>query len=116
MAAPYEAPTAMMRAAMVQAARCCGFSPTALQEEVLAETGVAVLEGAARMAHDILSPLNREGDAQGAQLSVTGVTTATGFVAAWQQYCAGGWPGLAAPEDYGGQALPMLLAAATTEI
>src|ERR1700689_521978 len=116
MAAPYEAPTAVIRAAMVQAVRCCGFSPTALQEEILAETGVAVLEGAARMAHDILSPLNRDGDAQGARLSVNGGTAATGFAAAWQQFCAGGWPGLAAPEEYGGQALPMLLAAATTEI
>jgi alkylation response protein AidB-like acyl-CoA dehydrogenase len=116
MAVPYEAPTAVIRAAMVQAARCCGFSATALQEEILAETGVAVLEGAARMAHDILSPLNRDGDAQGARMSVNGVTTATGFAAAWQQFCAGGWPGLAAPEDYGGQALPMLLGAATTEI
>ena len=50
------------------------------------------------------------------QLAAQGVTTAAGFPAAWQQFCADGWPALAAPEAWGGQALPMLLSAATTEI
>jgi 3-(methylthio)propanoyl-CoA dehydrogenase len=116
MAAPYEAPAALIRAAMVQAAHCCGFSATALQEEILAETAAAVLEGAGRMARDILSPLNRDGDSLGARLSVNGVTSAAGFPGAWQKFCADGWPSLAAPEDCGGQGLPMLMAAATTEI
>ena len=113
---PYEAPIALIRAAQEQAARHCGFTPTAAQEEVLGDTAEAVLEGAARMAREVLSPLNRVGDAQGSQLSAQGVTTAAGFPAAWQQFCADGWPALAAPEDWGGQALPLLLSAATTEI
>jgi alkylation response protein AidB-like acyl-CoA dehydrogenase len=116
MTAPYEAPIALIRAAQDQAARHCGFTPTAAHEEVLGDTAEAVLEGAARMAREVLSPLNRVGDAQGSQLSAQGVTTAAGFVAAWQQFCAAGWPALAAPEHWGGQALPLLLSAATTEI
>jgi 3-(methylthio)propanoyl-CoA dehydrogenase len=116
MAAPYEAPIALIRAAQDQAARHCGFAPTAAHEEVLGDITEAVLEGAARLAREVLSPLNRVGDAQGAHLAAQGVTTAPGFPAAWQQFCAAGWPALAAPEAWGGQALPKLLSAATTEI
>jgi 3-(methylthio)propanoyl-CoA dehydrogenase len=116
MTAPYEAPLTLIRAAQEQAARRCGFTPTAMQEDILGETAAAVLEGAARMAREVLSPLNRSGDAQGSRLTPAGVMTATGFAAAWQKFRADGWPALAAPEDWGGQALPMLIAAATTEI
>ncbi|HTC44147.1 MAG TPA: acyl-CoA dehydrogenase [Steroidobacteraceae bacterium] len=116
MTAPYEAPLALIKAAQEQAARRCGFTPTATQEDILGETAAAVLEGAARMAREVLSPLNRSGDAQGSRLTDRGVTTATGFAAAWQKFRADGWPALAAPQDWGGQALPMLIAAATTEI
>ena len=116
MTAPYEAPLHLIRAAQEQAARHCGFSATAEHEEVLGETASAVLEGAARLAREVLSPLNRSGDTQGARLGAAGVTTAAGFPQAWQQFCADGWPALSAPEAWGGQALPMLLAAATTEI
>jgi alkylation response protein AidB-like acyl-CoA dehydrogenase len=116
MTAPYEAPLSLIREALEQAARRCGFSPTALHEEMLGETAAAVLEGAARLASEVLSPLNRSGDAQGSTLSPTGVISAAGFPAAWRQFCADGWPALAAPQDFGGQSLPMLLSAATTEI
>jgi 3-(methylsulfanyl)propanoyl-CoA dehydrogenase len=116
MTAPYQAPLELIRAAQEQAARRCGFDPTAEHEEVLGETADAVLEGAARMAREVLSPLNRSGDAQGARLSATGVTTAAGFPQAWQKFCADGWPALCAPFEWDGQALPMLMAAATTEI
>jgi alkylation response protein AidB-like acyl-CoA dehydrogenase len=116
MTAPYEAPLQLIRAAQEQAARQCGFSATAEHEEILGETASAVLEGAARLAREVLSPLNRIGDTQGSKLTAAGVTTAAGFPQAWQKFCADGWPALAAPEAWGGQALPMLLAAATTEI
>src|SRR5580658_6489475 len=116
MTAPYEAPLDLIKAAQEQAARRCGFSATAEHEEVLGDTATAVLEGAARLAREVLSPLNRVGDAQGAHLSPTGVITAAGFPAAWRKFCADGWPALAAPEAWDGQALPMLIAAATTEI
>lgn len=116
MTAPYEAPLGLIRDAMEQAARRCGFAATAAHEDILGETAAAVLAGAARLASEVLSPLNRVGDAQGSRLSPAGVTTAAGFAAAWQQFCADGWPALAAPQECGGQGLPMLVAAATTEI
>jgi acyl-CoA dehydrogenase len=116
MTAPYEAPLGLIKDALEQAARRCGFKATAQHEELLGETAAAVIEGAARMAKEVLSPLNRIGDSQGSQLSPVGVVAAAGFAAAWQQFCADGWPALAAPQEWAGQALPMLIAAATTEI
>ncbi len=56
MSAPYEAPIALISAALEQAARRSGFGPTAAHEEILGETAGAVLEGAARLAHEVLSP------------------------------------------------------------
>jgi alkylation response protein AidB-like acyl-CoA dehydrogenase len=116
MSAPYEAPLIRIKDALEQAARHSGFKPTALHEEILGDTADAILAGAARMAREVLSPLNRLGDSQGARLSAAGVITAAGFPAAWRRFCADGWPGLAAPQAWDGQALPMLIAAATTEI
>src|SRR5580692_216677 len=106
MTAAYEAPANLIRTAMEQAAHCCGFDAAAVHAEVLGATATAVVESAARFARDVLSPLNRVGDAQGARLTANGVTTAAGFPAAWQRFCADGWPGLTAPEAWGGQALP----------
>ncbi|HEY6455972.1 MAG TPA: acyl-CoA dehydrogenase [Steroidobacteraceae bacterium] len=116
MSVPYEAPLIRIRDALEQAARHSGFAPTPLHEQLLGETAAAVLEAAARMAREVLSPLNRIGDSQGAHISPAGVITAAGFPAAWRKFCADGWPALAAPAAWDGQALPMLIAAATTEI
>jgi alkylation response protein AidB-like acyl-CoA dehydrogenase len=116
MSAPYDAPLIRIREALEQAACHSGFDPTALQAEILGETADAILAGAARMAGEVLSPLNRVGDGQGARLAPGGVRTAAGFPAAWRRFCADGWPALAAPAAWDGQALPMLISAATTEI
>ena len=105
--AAYEAPLDLIQAAQQQAARRCGFAATAEHEEVLGETATAVLESAARLAREVLSPLNRIGDAQGARLTEAGVATAEGFAQAWRRFCADGWPALCAPHSWGGQALPL---------
>lgn len=116
MSVPYEAPLSLMRAAIERAARSTGLDAIPGRGEVLAEVAEAVLEGAGRFAREVLSPLNRSGDAAGAQLSSTGVVTAPGFVEAYRRFCADGWPSVAGPEAFGGQELPMLVAAATTEV
>ncbi len=116
MTAAYDAPADLIRTAMDQAAHCSGFDPTTLHAEILGATAAAVVESAARLARDVLSPLNRNGDSQGAQLSMNGVTTAAASLPPGSGFCAEGWPALSAPQPWGGQALPLLLAAATTEI
>ncbi len=68
----------------------------------------AVFEEGARFARDVLAPLNRVGDEIGCSLdTATGdVTTPPGFREAYAQYVDGGWTGLVAPVDHGGQGLP----------
>ena len=80
------------------------------------DDAVAILTEAGRLAGDVLAPLNRVGDKHGATLSEGVVTTAPGFAEAYRTFVAGGWNGLTADPDYGGQGLPQVLDAACTEM
>ena len=81
-----------------------------------AETSRAVLEGAGALAADVLAPLNRAGDTIGAKLENGVVRTAPGFADAYKQFASGGWNGLSAAEDHGGQGLPRALEVAVFEM
>ncbi|MBT8447898.1 MAG: acyl-CoA dehydrogenase [Gammaproteobacteria bacterium] len=85
-------------------------------EEFTPDLTEAVLDEAARLAGEILEPLNRVGDQQGASLNGHQVTTAPGWPDAYAQFCEAGWPSLSAPVEYGGQGMPKLLGAAVNEI
>ena len=78
----------------------------------------AVLEEAARFSAGVLAPLNAVGDQQGCRHDpATGaVTTPDGFRAAYAQYVEGGWPGLTAAPEYGGQGLPHLVGTLVSEM
>ncbi|HTT03418.1 MAG TPA: acyl-CoA dehydrogenase [Steroidobacteraceae bacterium] len=112
----YDAPLALMRVALAQAARVSGLSALPDFNELLAELSGTALEGAARVARDVLSPLNGVGDATGSRLTPDGVLTPAGFRDAYGLFCEGGWPALAAPAEFGGQGLPTLFGAAATEM
>jgi acyl-CoA dehydrogenase len=76
----------------------------------------AVLGEAAKFCEDVLTPLNRVGDKEGCCRHADGsVTTPTGFKAAHKQFTEGGWLGLAAPPEFGGQGLPTAIAQAVSE-
>jgi alkylation response protein AidB-like acyl-CoA dehydrogenase len=75
-----------------------------------------ILDEAAKLARDVLAPLNQSGDAHGAQLTDDGVKAAPGFAEAYAQFRDGGWMGLAFPEEWGGQGLPKALALAVMEM
>ena len=76
----------------------------------------AILEQAARFATEVLAPLNQPGDRQGSRLVDGVVVTPDGFRQAYADFAAGGWVGLTAAPEFGGQGLPHLLAAAVSEI
>ncbi|MDY6963160.1 MAG: acyl-CoA dehydrogenase C-terminal domain-containing protein, partial [Pseudomonadota bacterium] len=70
----------------------------------------AVLREAAKLSEDVLTPLNRVGDKEGCKRASDGsVTTPTGFKDAYKQIVEGGWIGISAPQEFGGQGLPMTL-------
>lgn len=66
----------------------------------------AILTECARFCEEVLSPLYQSGDEQGCSLNNGEVTTPPGYKAAYEQYAQGGWQGLSAPEEFGGQGLP----------
>jgi len=76
----------------------------------------AVLEEAGKLSSEVLAPLNVVGDTEGCVLENGVVRTPTGFKAAFDQVCEGGWPGLDLPEEFGGQNMPYILNTAVGEM
>ena len=76
----------------------------------------AVLTEAGKFGAEVLAPLNRVGDMQGCELKNGVVTTPDGFADAYRQFTAGGWNGLIATPEYGGQGMPWLVTTALGEI
>ena len=75
----------------------------------------AILGEAAKLAEEVLQPLNKVGDAHGCTLENGVVRTPPGFADAYAQMKAGGWIGIDVPEDFGGQGLPYVMYSATGE-
>ncbi|HEX5961421.1 MAG TPA: acyl-CoA dehydrogenase C-terminal domain-containing protein [Rhodanobacteraceae bacterium] len=78
----------------------------------------AVLEEAAKFSQAVLAPLNEIGDREGCTFDKDSgeVRTPTGFKHAYAQYVEGGWAGLTAPEEFGGQGLPETIGAPVKEM
>jgi len=111
----YRAPLREMRFVMEEllgGARALAAPPLADYSDELAQS---VLEEAARFAQDVLEPLNRPGDQNGARWTSEGVIAAPGFRAAYQQFVAGGWPALGAAPQFGGTLVPRVLVTAVGE-
>ena len=76
----------------------------------------AILREGARLSEEVLLPLNQTGDQEGCtRHDDATVSTPKGFKEAYRQYCEGGWLGLAAPVEFGGQGLPYTLHTAVSE-
>jgi hypothetical protein len=77
----------------------------------------AVLGEGAKLASNVLHPINQSGDRQGCVRHSDGsVTTPKGFKEAYAQFREGGWQGLGFDPAYGGQGLPYVVAVAFNEM
>jgi len=80
------------------------------------DTVAAILEQMAKFTQNVLLPLNRTGDEEGAKIENGAVTTPAGFKAAFTSYAADGWVGLGADEQWGGQGMPKMVTVLTDEM
>ncbi|RQH06457.1 acyl-CoA dehydrogenase [Paraburkholderia dinghuensis] len=85
-------------------------------EDANLETAQAVVEEAAKLCGEVLAPLNVEGDRAPSTWRDGEVTATAGFKGAFRQFVEGGWQGLQHPLEYGGQALPKLIATPCIEM
>ena len=77
----------------------------------------AILEEAGKIGSEVLDPCNLSGDHEGSKRLDTGeVKTPTGYKEAYESLRDGGWFGLEAKEQFGGQQIPVTLSAAVNEI
>jgi alkylation response protein AidB-like acyl-CoA dehydrogenase len=70
----------------------------------------------AKLAGDVLAPLRRVGDTQPARCEEQRVVISPGYADALRQLAAGGWFGISADAEHGGQGLPELYGTAANEM
>jgi acyl-CoA dehydrogenase len=112
----YEAPVDDILHALKSAAGLDDLIARGLLGGVDEDTIRAVIEEAGKFGAEVLDPLNAPGDRAGSRLVDGKVVTPAGWKEAYQQFAAGGWGALAAPEEWGGQNLPQVVATAAGEI
>ncbi|MCB1933643.1 MAG: acyl-CoA dehydrogenase C-terminal domain-containing protein [Candidatus Accumulibacter sp.] len=113
----YRAPLSDMRFVMDELA---GFAELSAQLPAFAEAtpdmADAILDEAAKFTEQVLAPLNAVGDKEGCQLTAQGVTTPTGWKAAYQAFCEAGWNGITGPANFAGHGQPETLGVAVREM
>jgi acyl-CoA dehydrogenase len=112
----YRAPVDDIMGALKTAAGLDGLIEQGLLGDVDEATIRAVIEEAGKFGAEVLEPLSASGDRVGSKLVDGKVVTPPGWKEAYQQFAQGGWGSLSAPEHWGGQNLPQVIATAAGEI
>ncbi len=112
----YSAPLKDMQFALRELAGLSEVTALPAYAEVNAELADQVLEEAAKFAREVLDPLNRGGDKQGAQLADGKVTAPAGFKEAYRKFIEAGWNGVGGQPEHGGQGLPHVVGIPVQEI
>ncbi len=89
---------------------------TDLFSEATGDVTAAILTEAGRLCEDVLAPLQRKGDEQGAVLENGVVRCSPGFAEGFRAIAEGGWIGMSASEENGGMGLPQTVATAVNDM
>ena len=112
----YTAPLRDIRFTLDEVAGIAAVAALPGFEEATGELRDSILEEVAKIAGEVLAPLNRVGDTQGARWNDGTVTTPAGWSEAWNTLVEGGWNGLPFDTQWGGMGLPNVLNAAVQEM
>ncbi len=86
------------------------------EEALQPDTVLAILDQAARFSAERLAPFDRSADRAGCHLENGRVVLAPGHGALWSDFREAGWTGLDIASEFGGQALPALVAMPVQEL
>ena len=114
--ADYRAPLQQMRFTIEHLANFADVAALQAYSGVDADTAAAVLEEAGRFAAAVIAPTNALADREGVEVVDRGVQVPEEIKAVYQAFRDGGWPGIAASPDFGGQGLPKTIAIACDEM
>ena len=112
----YQAPIQDLRFVLEELLGVGSLAALPRYREFSTDLSAAVLEEAARFAHTVLAPINPLGDRVGARFHDGSVQMPSEFRDAYQRFIEGGWTQMSADPAYGGQGMPVVLAAAAEEI
>jgi alkylation response protein AidB-like acyl-CoA dehydrogenase len=112
----YAAPLADMRFVLEEVAGIGEIVQLPGYEAASPDLVEAILGEAGKLAETVFAPLNQLADRTGSVLENGVVRTPPGFLEAYARYVEGGWNGLTGDPEYGGQGLPLALAAPVIEM
>ncbi len=113
---PYRSPVTEIEFLLNDVLDAGRLSKTALFTDATADVSSAILTEAAKLAEEVLAPLNVAGDLTPARLENGVVHCSPGFSEGYKAVANGGWVGMAAAPENGGMGLPMTLTVAVNEM
>lgn len=113
---PYRAPSAEIKFIYDHIVDFAQLSRTEMFAEATDDVAEAILTELGKLSEEVIAPLQRVGDLQGAVLENGVVRTSPGFAEAFAQIAEGGWLGLSADPEFGGMGLPMAMTTALNDM
>ena len=113
---PYRAPVADYQFLFDHVVDLAAVTATERFAEADKDVTDAILTEAGRMCEEVMYPVQRNGDLDGAALENGVVRTSKGFAEAYGQIAEGGWISTSADPEYGGMGLPHTITTAVNEM
>ncbi|MGH1370077.1 MAG: acyl-CoA dehydrogenase [Maritimibacter sp.] len=113
---PYRAPVDEFRFLLDNVVEFAKLAKTEKFAEATPDMVTAILTEAGKLTTEVMGPLQRNGDLEGAVLENGVVRSSPGFKEGYQAIAEGGWVGISGDPEYGGMGLPFTLAAAFNDM